>query len=91
MGNKIIAASLLLISSLCSFSEEVTHTDDEIKAQFVKAGRFYHAEDMDSKYSKRRLQVMRLSMERCLNSFHTNYITNAINELVAYPESELPD
>ena len=47
--------------------------------------------DHSYKYSKRRLQVMRLSMERCLNSFHTNYISNVINELVAYPESELPD
>ena len=49
------------------------------------------AVDPSYRYSKRRLQVMRLSMERCLNSFHTNYISNVINELVAYPESELPD
>jgi len=44
----------------------------------------YHA-------SKRRLAVLRAAQNRCGNSFQLDYITNAINELVAYPESDLPD
>ena len=49
--------------------------------------------DVDSsyRYSKRRLSVMRAAQNRCWNELLTNYVTNAINELVAYPESELPD
>ena len=44
----------------------------------------YHA-------SKRRLAVLRAAQNRCGNSFQLNYVTNAINELVAYPEAALPD
>ena len=44
----------------------------------------YHA-------SKRRLDVLRAAQNRCGNSFQLDYVTNAINELVAYPESDLPD
>ena len=44
----------------------------------------YHA-------SKRRLAVLRAAQNRCGNSFQLDYVTNAINELVAYPESALPD
>ena len=44
----------------------------------------YHA-------SKRRLAVLRAAQFRCGNSFQLNYVTNAINELVAYPEENLPD
>ena len=49
--------------------------------------------DADSSYrhSKRRLSVMRSAQMNCINQTLTNYVTNAINELVAYPESELPD
>ena len=49
--------------------------------------------DADSSYrhSKRRLSVMRAAQMNCINQTLTNYVTNAINELVAYPESELPD
>ena len=41
--------------------------------------------------SQRRLGVLRAAQNRCGNSFQLNYVTNAINELVAYPEAELPD
>ena len=44
----------------------------------------YHA-------SKRRLAVLRAAQFRCGNSFQLDYVTNAINELVAYPEANLPD
>ena len=49
--------------------------------------------DADStyRYSKRRLAVMRAAQDRCWNATLTNHVTNAINELVAYPEANLPD
>ena len=41
--------------------------------------------------SKRRLAVLRAAQNRCGNAFQMNYVTNAINELVVYPEANLPD
>ena len=49
------------------------------------------AADDTYRYSKRRLAVMRAAYPRCFNEYQTNYVTNAINELVAYPEANLPD
>ena len=43
------------------------------------------------RYSVRRLSVMRAAYPRCFNEYQTNYVANAISELVDYPESELPD
>ena len=50
-------------------------------------------QEIDSTYhfSKRRLAVMRSAQARCWNDMLYNYVTNAINELVAYPEADLPD
>ena len=47
--------------------------------------------DPTYQHSKRRLAVMRSAQNRCWNQMLTNYVTNAINELVAYPEANLPD
>ena len=49
--------------------------------------------DADStyRYSKRRLADLRAAYPRCFNEYQTSYVTNAINELVAYPEANLPD
>ena len=49
--------------------------------------------DADNTYrrSKRRLADLRSAYPRCLNEYQTAYVTNAINELVAYPEANLPD
>ena len=49
--------------------------------------------DADNTYrhSKRRLADLRAAYPRCFNEYQTNYVTNAINELVAYPEANLPD
>lgn len=49
------------------------------------------AADPTYQHSKRRLAVMRSAQNRCWNAMLTNYVTNAINELVAYPEANLPD
>ena len=47
--------------------------------------------DPSYKYSKRRLDVLRAVLPRCRTDNTINYVTNAINELVAYPEANLPD
>ena len=41
-------------------------------------------------FSKRRLFVLRSLLPHC-EGYELNYTTNAINELVAYPEANLPD
>ena len=44
------------------------------------------------RYSRRRLDVLRTAWNRGgLNDYQANYVTNAINELVSYPESDLPE
>lgn len=43
------------------------------------------------KTSKRRLNVLRAVQHLGLNKYNDVFITNAINELVAYPEANLPD
>ena len=49
-------------------------------------------DDDSYRYSKRRLHVLRnADLQRCPYPFQVNYVTNAINELVAYPEADLPD
>ena len=49
------------------------------------------SEDTGYRFSKRRLSVLRGVYLRGLNEFQLPYVTNAINELVAYPEANLPD
>ncbi len=49
-------------------------------------------DDDSYRYSKRRLRVLRnADLQHCPYPFQVNYVTNAINELVAYPEVDLPD
>ena len=48
--------------------------------------------DPSYKYSKRRLAVLRAVLPDCQGYDNLmNYATNAINELVAYPEADLPE
>ena len=50
------------------------------------------ADDPSYRYSKRRLTFMRGAASHAAQwEFMANYVTNAINELVAYPEANLPD
>ena len=52
----------------------------------------FKSSDPSYKYSKRRLSVLRSVLPQCQGyEILMNYTTNAINELVAYPESALPD
>ena len=49
-------------------------------------------DDTSYRYSKRRLQVLRSAdILHCPYPYQVNFVTNAINELVAYPEANLPD
>ena len=41
--------------------------------------------------SKRRLAVLRAAYELGVSQYQIAYVTNAINELVAYPEADLPE
>ena len=43
------------------------------------------------RHSKRRLEVLRAAIERGVHQNQIAYVTNAINELVAYPEADLPE
>ena len=49
-------------------------------------------DDTSYRYSKRRLQVLRSAdILQCPYPYQVNFVTNTINELVAYPEANLPD
>ena len=47
--------------------------------------------DESYRMSRRRLAVLRSVRDLEINSYQLNYVTNAINELVAYPEADLPE
>lgn len=47
--------------------------------------------DPSYRTSRRRLANLRSALARELNDYQLQYVTNAINELVAYPEADLPD
>lgn len=47
--------------------------------------------DVSYRYSRRRLSVLRSVRSRGINQYSYSYVTNAISELVAYPEADLPD
>ena len=47
--------------------------------------------DQTYRHSRRRLSSLRSTLNRNLNDYQINYVTNAINELIAYPEANLND
>ena len=47
--------------------------------------------DSGYRFSKRRLSVLRAVRDLGMHPYQLQYVTNAINELVAYPEANLPD
>lgn len=57
----------------------------------VKYDAFLQKFDPTYKNSMRRLNVLRAVRSLELNEYQINYVTNAINELVAYPEANLPE
>ena len=47
--------------------------------------------DPGYRFSKRRLSVLRAVRDLGMHPYQLQYVTNAISELVAYPEANLPD
>lgn len=47
--------------------------------------------DPTYEFSKRRLSVLRSVRDQGSNPYQMLYVTNAINEMVSYPEDDLPD
>ena len=99
IGGNLVACELFRCSARCSASAELKARASNAALTFVRNSngvryndtRFKGA-DPSYEYSKRRLSVLRSLLPRC-QGYDTlmNYTTNAINELVAYPESALPD
>ena len=67
-----------------SFAADINTSNSIVDEALVAADGTY-------RHSKRRLAVLRAAYPRCFNEYQTDYVTNAINELVAYPEANLPD
>ena len=67
--------------------------------RFMSADNIYHTwmdqlmidADPTYRYSRRRLSVLRAIVARASVDPDMTYVTNAINELVAYPEENLPE
>ena len=74
----------LCLSNALDFAQNVNTMHISLNDAIIAADPTYQ-------YSKRRLAVMRAAQNRCVNQGLYNYVTNAINELVAYPEANLPD
>ncbi len=95
-----VAAELFRAAAVCLGSEHLKAVAVSNALGFVSNnfayvdyndGHFQYA-DSSYKYSKRRLSVLRAVLPQCQGYDNLmNYTTNAINELVAYPESDLPD
>ena len=74
----------MLLTAAISYAQNVSMMHKSIDEALCEADATY-------RFSRRRLAVMRSVQARCWNEMLTNYVTNAINELVAYPEADLPD
>ncbi len=74
----------LCLSNALDFAQNVNTMHISLNDAIIAADPTYQ-------YSKRRLAVMRTAQNRCVNQGLYNYVTNAINELVDYPEADLPD
>lgn len=64
-----------------------THANRYVK----KTDQAFMSVDSTYQYSKRRLSVLRSVNALGVSSYQIGYVTNAINELVAYPEADLPE
>ena len=94
-----VACALFSAAAHSSASPELTYQASSNALAFAKASRNVEYNDIgfkngdpSYKYSKRRLSVMRALVPVCQDSdVLLNDVTNAINELVTYPEANLPD
>ena len=95
-----ICADLITLSGLDGVDASWRSNAMEVAAHFIAApdcnaywlDRLLLERDASYQHSKRRLANLRNSVAYATQwNFIYNYVTNAINELVAYPEADLPD
>ena len=95
-----ICADLITLSGLDGVDASWRSNAMEVAAHFIAApdcnaywlDRLLLERDASYQHSKRRLANLRNSVAYATQwDFIYNYVTNAINELVAYPEANLPD
>ena len=95
-----ICADLITLSGLDGVDASWRSNAMEVAAHFIAApdcnaywlDRLLLERDASYQHSKRRLANLRNSVAYATQwNFIYNYVTNAINELVAYPEANLPD
>ena len=72
------------------FGLVLNHAPDNIFCP-IQLDRLIISSDPSYRQSKRRLTVLRGVRENGVDEYDIFYVTNAINELVAYPEADLPD
>lgn len=93
-----MALSCVLAVSVTCLGE--TLTDDEVRQDVQKFLTTYYCgnygipvltKEVRFGGDTNRLARILAAYPRCFNEYQTNYVTNAINELVAYPEANLPD
>ena len=82
-----------------SASSSLKQSGERVALQYARTANLYFRR-MDEamirtepayRLSKRRLGVLRSVYSLGVSPFQINYVTNAINELVAYPEADLPE
>ena len=92
---------LFMIDSFAnaSASDEIKNAVEQRVLRFARRSGLYNGH-FDSclsvrmpgyQFSKRRLNVLRDAERNMIVRFNEAFITNAINELVAYPETDLPE
>ena len=95
-----ICADLITLSGLDGVDVNWRSNAIEVAERFIAApdcnaywlDRLLSERDASYRHSKRRLANLRNSVAYAAQwDFIHNYVTNAINELVAYPEADLPD
>ncbi|MBR1566715.1 MAG: hypothetical protein IJ649_08125 [Oscillospiraceae bacterium] len=95
-----ICADLIVLSSHEGVSPLLRSNALEVAQSYMSSpggdhyslDRLLSIRDASYRYSKRRLETLRDAVVQSAQwPFIFNYVTNAINELVAYPEAALPD
>ena len=79
-----VATREYALSAAYAFASNINQCHQWLDAAFMR-------HDDSYQYSRRRLSVFRAALLRGVNQYSRSYVTNAINELVAYPEANLPD
>lgn len=74
----------MVVEKILGYVKDENVYPDLLDIAIIKADPTYQ-------FSKRRLSALRSAYALGLNQYAVTYITNAINELVAYPEVNLPE